>query len=110
MNKTALKAVAKLCSMDHGILPPKPARAIATEMGLDGQDVPTYPIEHQPNEFKGASLAGCTETGQKRFSIGADELAEWACQTLKLDYVSKFGRGSRLRECCSVLYKHFGGK
>jgi len=110
MNDKAIKAVSDLCSLDHVILASDGAQTLAEEMGLDARNVPTYVLEHHPEEFKGASLDGCTEKGQRRLGIGADELAEWACRELKLDYVSKFGRGSRLRECCSVLYKHFGGK
>jgi len=110
MNVKALGAVAELCGMDHGILSREQAQELAVAMGLDDRNIPTYAIEHQPNTLKGARLDGCTRDGQKRVAIGADELAEWACRTLKLDYVSKCGRGSRLRECCGVLYKHFGGE
>lgn len=110
MTYAAIDAIKDLCGMDHGILGREQAQKLAVAMGLDDRSIPTYALEHQPDTLKGARLDGCTKTGQKRVGIGADELAEWACEELDLFYINKLGRGSRLRECCDVLYKHFGGE
>lgn len=107
---TALEAVKRLCGMDHAILDPTGARKFWEAVGLDPKDTPLYQMEHRPNDFKGAHLKGCTHEGEKRMAVGADELAESMCRRLGVEYMPKFGRGSRLRECCGALYKHFGGE
>ncbi|HUT58262.1 MAG TPA: hypothetical protein VNA25_10485 [Phycisphaerae bacterium] len=107
MNKKAAKAAQELSLMDHCILSREEAVELAEAMGLPGQDVPLYAMEHRPDTLKGARLKGCTEIGEKRYAIGADELAEWACRKLNVKYESKMGRGSALRECCTRLYERF---
>jgi hypothetical protein len=107
---TALEAVEELAKCDHGILTREGGLKLWEAMGLDGTKMPCFAIEHQPATFKGASLKGCTEAGQKRMGVGADDLASFACGQLKLEYAEKFGRGSQLRECIGALYRHFGGK
>lgn len=107
MNKKAIEAVEELAGCDHGILTRDGAQTLAESLGLDASAVPVYAIEHHPEEIKGARLAGCTKIGEKRFGIGADDLASWACRQLGVKYTEKFGRGSQLRECCSVLLGHF---
>lgn len=106
----AAKAVRELVELDHGILHPRQARLFAEAFGLDPTTVPVHVIEHRPDEITGARLADCTRIGEKRYAIGADELAVWACQKLGLTYVPKMGRGAALRECCRVLAGHFGKK
>ena len=103
---TKLEAADKLSEMDHGILLRDEAQELSIDMGLDAGAVPVHAIEHRPDLPKGARLTGC-KIGEKRWMIGADALAEWACQQLKVKYESKCGRGSRLRECCAQLRKHF---
>jgi hypothetical protein len=102
-----IKAVAALSQMDHCILSRDEAQKLSSSMGLDASAVPVYAIEHRPDLPKGARLTDCTEIGEKRMMIGADELVEWACKQLKVRYEHKYGRGSRLRECCAKLRKHF---
>lgn len=106
---TALEAAVELSQADHAIFSREEARKLAEAMGVNAAKMPVYAIEHRPDLPKGADLtnAGCTKIGEKRMMIGADTLAEWICKQLKLEYASKFGRGSQLRECCAKLSKHF---
>jgi len=104
-----LDAVNELVQLDHVILSRSDAQELAEAMGLDARSVPVYAMEHRPDTLKGARLKGCTEIGEKRMGIGADELAEWACRQLGVKYEPKMGRGSQLRSCCAALCKHFGG-
>jgi len=104
---TKLEAADRLVELDHGILTRDEAQELASSMGLDAGAVPVYAIEHRPDLPKGARLTGCTKIGEKRWMIGADAMAEWACQQLKVKYELKYGRGSRLRECCARLREHF---
>jgi len=106
MNKK-LSAVAALRDLDHVIFNREESQALCDSMGVDSRGIPVYAMEHHPEEFKGARLKGCTEIGERRISIGADELAVWLCEQLDIEYASKMGRGSQLRECCNVLEAHF---
>jgi hypothetical protein len=107
VNEKAIKAVEELSECDHGILTRDGAQNFAEDVGLDSSAVPVHAIEHHPEEIKGARLTGCTKIGEKRMGVGADVLASWACRQLGVKYSEKFGRGSQLRECCSVLLGHF---
>lgn len=104
---TPLKAVKRMNDFDHGIFGPEGAREITKDLGLDPATAPIYVIEHRPDTVKGARLNGCAAVGEKRYGVGAHELAEWACRRLNVAYEPKMGRGAALRECCAKLREHF---
>lgn len=108
--KTALEAAEKLITLDHCILSREEAQEIAEAMGLPGQDVPCYIMEHRPDLPKGARITGATHIGQKFMLIGADDLATWAARRFKLSFRECFGRGSQLRSAGGALIQHFTPK
>jgi len=108
--KSPVEAAKLLTSLDHCILSREEAQEIAEAMGLPGQDVPTYMMEHRPDLVKGARITGATHIGQKFYLTGADDLASWAARSLEVEFRQCFGRGSQLASAGGALIKHFGGK
>jgi hypothetical protein len=77
---------------DHCILTPKSVKEYEDAFGCK-LVLQTYPDDVVYDPANNTGLA-------------ADVLAGTLCKHFKLSYVSKFGRGSQLRECCSVLLEH----
>jgi len=102
MNKK--EAIIELVKYDHSFLTPEFARKVGNAFDI-AHKVPVYQAKDTRSQFKGLTLKNAQE-GEKGFGISADELAEWLCRELKVEYRHMYGRGSRLRECCRALLEN----
>jgi len=97
-----IEAVNALREYDHCFINQETVEEITAPFGFKGY---TYVARSNagPDNPKGLTLSeGLDELRGQDAAVVATEI----CQHLKLDYMSKFGRGSQLRECCDVLSRY----
>ena len=99
--KTKLDAVVQLEKYDDCFLSPEGVRMIGEPFGFFAN----HPEVVGSREFKGLQVEG-KEDGEMVDGMDAAELAEELCKLEGVEYPPMFGRGSRLRVCCTVLRKH----
>jgi hypothetical protein len=101
-----LAAIDLLATYDHCFIAQEEVHAITKPFGFLGQ---TYVAKSNagPNNPKGLTLAeGLTELRGQDAAV----VSEHICRELGVDYMSKFGRGSQLRECCEQLRAFLEGE
>jgi len=104
MFNTKLEAVKELVEYDHCLLTPEAVMEFCKPFGFDPKMFITK-FQNQPSQFKGLNVPGMKE-GEWVEGADASHLAANFCQELGIEYVPKYGRGSRLRECCRALREH----
>jgi hypothetical protein len=103
MFKTKLEAVKELSGYDHSFLTPKFVALICEPFGFDPKEF-IYKAQDTRSEFKGLTILAGKE-GDWWDGADADQFAAGLCNKLGVKYFEKYGRGSRLRECCEALEK-----
>ena len=91
-----IQLIQELQSYDHVIMTPESVAEYATVF-----DCPLECEDHDPKY--------CYDESQT-MGLGSHILAAKLCKHFKVNYVSKHGIGSQLRECCEKLLAHFSCK
>lgn len=100
---TQLKSIEELVKHDHSFLKPEFVKALTQPFGFEGS---VYLAKANPQDFKGLSLF--SDEGNPILEAMGQNADFTACEIarhLNLEYTPMYGRGSRLRECCRVVYE-----
>ena len=93
-----INAIKELSEMDHGFLSPEGVKRYGEPFNV----YHTSLQEDKRSQVKGLHLFEGKE-GDATEGLASDELASMICEKLGLEVAQVYGRGTRLRMCCTSI-------